>query len=317
MVKYTIEGNINFYEELYKSFDDLDDTITELCQITGMPLIDRFVILECNHKFNYNAIYKEIYKQKIIFRSYNYETLISSELAKFKESKKDYFIKCPYCRSIQFTLLPYYEDMEHEKRYGINSLEKGLVDSNYVINSSPYNYTYTAYGYTFNSGSCCKVINTIDSKEIYCSSKMSAPVLEMNKSFCSGHIRGEVKKYNLEKIIKEKLELKNTKIKEKEELMNAKIKAKEELMNAKIKAKEELINAKIKAKENKLKKFIKVQNIVTNQEMQITTFIPDTDIVVPIEGCKAILKSGLKKGQPCGNKVQNDGCCSRHKVNIL
>ena len=135
MVKYTIEGNINFYEELYKSFDDLDDTITELCQITGMPLIDRFVILECNHKFNYNAIYKEIYKQKFIFRSYNYETLISSELAKFKESKKDYFIKCPYCRSIQFTLLPYYEDMEHEKRYGINSLEKGLVDSNYILAS--------------------------------------------------------------------------------------------------------------------------------------------------------------------------------------
>jgi hypothetical protein len=301
MVKYTIEGNINFYEELYKSFDDLDDTITELCQITGMPLTDRFVVLECNHKFNYNAIYKEIYKQKFIFRSYNYETLIASELAKFKESKKDYYIKCPYCRSIQFTLLPYYEDMEHEKRYGINSLEKGLVDSNYIINSSPYNYTYSSYGYTFNSGSCCKVVQIVDGKEYFCNAKMSAPVLEMNKSFCASHIRGAVKQYKMDKIIKEKAEAKN-----------AKIMAKEELLNAKIKAKEELMNAKIKAKDSK-----KVQNIVTNQEMQITTFIPDTDIVVPIEGCKAILKTGLKKGQPCGNKVQNDGCCSRHKVNIL
>ena len=312
MVKYTIEGNINFYEELYKSFDDLDDTITELCQITGMPLTDRFVVLECNHKFNYNAIYKEIYKQKFIFRSYNYETLIASELAKFKESKKDYYIKCPYCRSIQFTLLPYYEDMEHEKRYGINSLEKGLVDSNYIINSSPYNYTYSSYGYTFNSGSCCKVVQIVDGKEYFCNAKMSAPVLEMNKSFCASHIRGAVKQYKMDKIIKEKAEAKNAKIMAKEELLNAKIKAKEELMNAKIKAKEELMNAKIKAKDSK-----KVQNIVTNQEMQITTFIPDTDIVVPIEGCKAILKTGLKKGQPCGNKVQNDGCCSRHKVNIL
>jgi hypothetical protein len=316
MVKYTIEGNINFYDELYKSFDD-DNTPSneiELCQITGMPLTDRFVALECNHKFNYNAIYKEIYKQKFIFRSYNFESLLPSELAKFKESKKDYFIKCPYCRSIQFTLLPYYEDMEHEKRYGINSLEKGLVDSNYIIKSTPYTYTYSSYGYTFNSGNCCKVINTIDNKEIYCSSKMSAPVLEMNKSFCSGHIRGEVKKYKLDKIIKEKEEAKNAKIKEKEELKNAKIKEKEELMNAKIKAKEELMNAKIKAKESK-----KVKNIVINQEMQITTFIPDTnvDADVLIEGCKAILKTGPKKGQPCGNKVQNDGCCSRHKVNIL
>ena len=130
---------------------------------------------------------------------------------------------------------------------------------------------------------------------------MSAPVLEMNKSFCSSHIRGEVKKYKLDKIIKEKTEAKNAKIKEKEELMNAKIKAKEELMNA-----------KIKAKDSK-----KVKNIVTNQEMQITTFIPDTNIDDSIEGCKAILKTGPKKGQPCGNKVQNDGCCSRHKVNIL
>jgi hypothetical protein len=313
MVKYTIEGNINFYEELYKSFDDLDDTITELCQITGMPLTDRFVTLECNHKFNYNSIYKEIYKQKFIFRSYNYETLIASELAKFKESKKDYYIKCPYCRSIQFTLLPYYEDMEHEKRYGINSLEKGLVDSNYIINSSPYNYTYSSYGYTFNSGSCCKVVQIVDGKEYFCNAKMSAPVLEMNKSFCASHIRGAVKQYKMDKIIKEKAEAKNAKIMAKEELLNAKIKEKEEIKNAKIKAKEELLNAKIKAKDSK-----KVQNIVTNQEMQITTFIPDADgIDVPIEGCKAILKTGLKKGQPCGNKVQNDGCCSRHKVNIL
>ena len=316
MVKYTIEGNINFYEELYKSFDDLDDTTIELCQITGTPLTDRFVILECNHKFNYNAIYKEIYKQKFIFRTYNFETLIASELAKFNESKKDYFIKCPYCRSIQFTLLPYYEDMEHEKRYGINSLEKGLVDSNYLINSSPYTYTYSSYGYTFNKGTCCKVMNSIDGKEIYCSSKMSAPVLEMNKSFCSSHIRGEVKKYKLDKIIKEKLELKNAKIKEKEEAKNVKIKEKEELMNAKIKAKEELMNAKNKAKDSK-----KVKNIVNNQEIQITTFIPDTnadaDKDVLVEGCNAILKSGLKKGQPCGNKVQKDGCCARHKVNNL
>jgi hypothetical protein len=74
------------------------------------------------------------------------------------------------------------------------------------------------------------------------------------------------------------------------------------------------MNAKIKAKDSK-----KVKNIVTNQEMQITTFIPDAEVDtdVLIESCKAILKSGLKKGQPCGNKVQKDGCCARHKVNNL
>ena len=57
-----------FYEELYKSLDTNDDNNSnEVCQITGMPLIDKYVTLECGHKFNYDAIYTEIHKQKFIF----------------------------------------------------------------------------------------------------------------------------------------------------------------------------------------------------------------------------------------------------------
>ena len=308
MVKYTIEGGINFYEELYKSFGEPDAIVTDdICKITGMPLIDRFITLECNHKFNYNALYKEIYKQKFIFRTYNSDSLISSELIKLKDAKKDYFIKCPYCRCIQFTLLPYYEDMGHEQRYGVNSLDKIQSDYNYLINSNPCTYSYTSYGYTFNSGACCKVINNIDGIDVCCKAKMSSPILEMNKSFCYEHIRGEVKKYKSEKLLQQRESIKNEKIKQKDDLKNAKIKQKEDLRL-------------LKEEEKALKKNNKkVQNVVIEQG-QIQTYNPDSEIEIIDNGldtngeslCQAILKSGAKKGQVCGNKIQKDNFCLRH-----
>ena len=212
MAKYIIEGGINFYEELYKSLDESESNKNgeskekekELCLITGMPLIDRSVVLECNHKFNYSALYTEICKQKFIFRTYNIETLTKPEYQKFKDANKDYFIKCPYCRRIQFTLLPYYEDSEYELKYGINSLEKTQNDINFVINPhSGYNHQYTSYGYKFQHGSCCKVIDVKNGLNVFCSSKYSASILEMNKSFCVAHIRAEVKQYKMEKKEKE------------------------------------------------------------------------------------------------------------------
>ena len=67
MSKYTIEGNINFQEELYKLLDEDSENEDELCQISGLPLKDKFITLECNHHFNYDALYREIYKQKYEF----------------------------------------------------------------------------------------------------------------------------------------------------------------------------------------------------------------------------------------------------------
>jgi hypothetical protein len=335
MVKYIIEGGINFYEELYKSFDEpesnSDTNINaktsntepiELCQITGIPLDDRHIVMECNHKFNYSALYKEIYKQKYIFRTYNIDTLSPTELIKFKNEKCDYFIKCPYCRRIQFTLLPYYEDMDHDKRYGINSSEKTQGDYNYSINANPYNYTFTRYGYIFNNGNCCKVLNNVDGVDIFCQSKMSSPILEMNKSFCYLHIREEVKQYKMAKQLKLKEELINKKLKDKEELL----KAKEDIKNQKIKAKEDLKAQKLKEKDElKFKK--SVVNTVSKQG-EIQSYIPDqldtnavvldtnavvldTNAVV-LDTCQVILSSGKNKGQPCGNKIKMKNYCSRH-----
>ena len=221
MVKYVIEGGINFYEELYKSFDEEEaDTDAKLndenqCQITGLPLTDKFVTMECNHKFNYTALYKDIYNQKFVFRSYTYSSLSDVDKEKFNDAKTDYFIKCPYCRNIQFTMLPYYEDMVGiEKLYGINSLIKSENDKQFSIFNVSHNHSYSVYGYTFKKGNCCKVLGIVDGKDILCSSKMTAQVDEMNKSFCSSHIRVAVrggKGSTKESIFENKRSIKNVK----------------------------------------------------------------------------------------------------------
>ena len=305
MVKYIIEGGINFYEELYKSCDENSDTSVEdssnnLCQITGLPLVDKYVTMECNHKFNYTALYKDICNQKFNFRSYTFSTLTETDKQKFKDAKIDYFIKCPYCRNIQFTLLPYYPEMIGiEKRYGVNSLEKNERDSYYSIKLTENNYYYTSYGYTFKSGSCCKILGNVDGKDILCSSKMSALVPEMNKSFCSTHIRIEVRQYKLEKIKKEKEETKKQKVAEKEAIKKQKEEEKEAQKNQFLKIKEELKMVK------------KVKNVITSQTIEIPTFVPATENIL----CQTILKSGPRKGQACGNKAIKNGSghCSRHK----
>ena len=88
----------NFNNELMKmlqeSYDKNDETI-ETCLISGEPLEENFVTLECSHKFNYKDIYNEVHKQKT--------QPWHSEINKVKTTQ----LKCPYCRNIQTGLLPY------------------------------------------------------------------------------------------------------------------------------------------------------------------------------------------------------------------
>jgi hypothetical protein len=61
MVKYQIEGDIDFYQELFDSLKDddenksksKDDEQENLCLITNTCLTENFVKLKCVHSFNY------------------------------------------------------------------------------------------------------------------------------------------------------------------------------------------------------------------------------------------------------------------------
>jgi len=132
MVKYYIEGNVDFFSELYKSLDIKEDNIetnkdNDLCLITNLPLVDKYVTLNCGHKFNYIPLYNDLlnYNTKFIHMESN------------KILKKS--IRCPYCRGEQNELLPYYEELGVKKIIGINTTEVNQTNrcafiNEYIIN---------------------------------------------------------------------------------------------------------------------------------------------------------------------------------------
>lgn len=113
-MKYNLENNIDFYKELYNSLDDeniiIDTENKELCLITNVPLKDNYVKLNCGHKFNYEAIFKDIFNHKKKFNN----------MEQIKTKLKQTQIRCPYCRNIQDELLPYYENLGYPKEHGVN-----------------------------------------------------------------------------------------------------------------------------------------------------------------------------------------------------
>lgn len=308
MSKYTIEGNINFKEELYKLLDEDSENEDDLCQITGLPLKDKYVVLECKHHFNYDAIYKEIYKQKYEFRGYELHTLVQKDLHKFRESKLDYFIKCPYCRNIQFTILPYYEELNLKEIYGINSLNKNLPNTIIINNSSRTgtyhqnqnyssgDYVYKCWGVPFKHGKCCIIPNSSGNE---CTKKYVGTIPNTQLSYCKYHYKeglNHYKIYKKNKMLESKLATK----KEKDDKMNERKKLLEE-KNA-----ERELNGLPPLK--RLYKKQKVENIVEQGQTTIKKYVPEEE-----NGCSAILKFGLNKGKKCGcKKLEAIGLCKRH-----
>jgi hypothetical protein len=115
--KYTIEGNLDFYSELYKSLDEnpkeemQNNNNEDVCLITNMPLTQYFVTLECKHKFNYLPIFNEVQNQKLKINSLNIVHLDHTQ------------IMCPYCRAKNNHILPFHEELKVNKIYGINTLD--------------------------------------------------------------------------------------------------------------------------------------------------------------------------------------------------
>jgi len=307
MSKYTIEGNINFKEELNKLLDEDSENEDELCQITGLPLKDKHVVLECNHHFNYDALYNEIYKQKYEFKTYEPNSLSNKNLQKFRESSLDYFIKCPYCRNIQFTLLPYYKELDLTELYGINSLDKTLPNTiimpcykpkqDFV---NPHYCKFHGFDLEFKQGECCEKINNFGDK---CIHKYVSIIPNTQLFYCIYHYKKAIKSY---------------KISEKKKVLDAKIAAKKE-KNDKMNEKKKLLEEKNAERESKglvplkrlpvIKK--KIENIV-EQVQTIQQYVPEEDI-----GCIFIQKSGPKKGKNCRcKKIEANGLCKRHSVKI-
>ena len=92
----SIQINNNFFnEQLFKMLcDDQVDDEDNLCLITNNILENNHITLDCNHKFNYSAIFNEIKNQKLNRNTKEVQYLQLGQ------------IKCPYCRYVQKGLLP-------------------------------------------------------------------------------------------------------------------------------------------------------------------------------------------------------------------
>jgi hypothetical protein len=307
MVKYNIEGGIDFYEELYKSLDlDEDNNKTEedknLCLITNKPLCDKFVEMECGHKFNYIPLYLDIKNHK---QKYNGMEGSSTKLHVNE-------IRCPYCRKRQQGVLPYYEELGLEKITGVNRFDINTHNSYSSFKKCEYltpNPNFDPSGNNivelddYNNGNCkFHKCNQVGSKIGH--SYNGVPVEVENygdtKCYCWNHKKTVIKQYK--KAISDKV---------KTDAKNAKLLAKEEAKNAKLTAKQK----EKEQKEEKKKK--NKENIVLGPV--VITDVSGNNVV---EGCIEILKNGVNKGTVCGCKLYQDNMCKRHysiknKVTII
>lgn len=312
-MKYNIEGGIDFYEELYKSLDDDEDNNkTEedknLCLITNKQLYDKFVEMECGHKFNYIPLYLDIKNHK---QKYNGMEGSSTKLNVDE-------IRCPYCRKRQQGVLPYYEDLGLEKITGVNWFDVKNQYQSSQFKKCEYltpNPTFDPSGNNivetddYNNGNCkfhkCHQIGF----KIGHSYNVHQPETENygdTKCYCWTHKKIVIKQYK--KAVADKVKL---------EAKNAKLLAKEE---AKKKEKEEKEQNKINKNKNKKNK----ENIVLGPAviMDVSGNIMDVSGNNIVEGCSEILKNGVNKGNACGCKLYQDNMCKRHysiknKVTII
>jgi hypothetical protein len=317
MKKYNIEGDIDFFSELYKSLDTEESNCkTEeddnLCLITNQPLIDKFVKMECGHKFNYLPLFNDLVNHK---KKFNNMESTSTHL-KINE------IRCPYCRKKSIGLLPYYEELGLAKITGVNYIDINYsilndIDSIYPKCYGPCEFLTPNVYFNPNSQNIIEFYkpnsNVEDCKFIKCK-HMGTPInnnynhfdigIDDDKYYCWDHKKIVINKYKKDKSDKAKEEAKNLKEKEKQLKKEAKEKEKEE----KQKIKEELKKTIKAAKMNKFTKTPNNNQLNDNIVIGMTDIITNNEVVLCIE----IIKSGPKKGMQCCLKNYENSLCKRH-----
>lgn len=267
MKKYSIEGNIDFYSELYKSLDQ-NELVQDECLISNTPLIENYVTLECNHKFNYVPLFKDLVNRKGKLASMDVQNLKVNE------------IRCPYCRNKESKLLPYYENMGVDKVHGVNYIDESKIVFNTSLASSYF------------SGTCSYKTIMPNNSELCCCNTYVC-TFEDGKDYCHNHIRMLQRQAIKNKLLAKKAEEKKVK-------METKLKEKEEKLKIKAEAKQ-----KSKEEKDTNKKISKKANLIE--------VLDGENIVIYSEnGCKQILKTGLRKGQTCGCKAMIGDFCKRH-----
>ena len=285
-MKYNIEGDIDFYSELYKCLEqDLNDADSEnICLITNEPLVENYVKLECGHTFNYLPLYYDIYNHKKKFNS------METSYGHLKINE----IRCPYCRNKQNGVLPYYEALQLEKVNGVNIICENkpnkdnqcygqcdfFTENPKFISELPESSNNPKILKCFNYGSKILLISNVFNDKFYC---------YFHKKEVASKLRKEVK--DKEKKVKEEMKLKKK---------DEKNKLKEEAK--KIKELEKLDKKKQAKQSHSLSKIHELTDNIEDENM----------IVQNVDGCCEKMKSGQNKGNYCNQKIFEEGLCKRH-----
>jgi len=329
MKNYYIEGGIDFYGELYKSLD-IEENINKIeednnvCLITNQPLTDKFVQMNCGHKFNYKALYKDLVNHKSKFNSFE------STSGRLNNNE----IRCPYCRAKQVGILPYYEELGLPQISGINYINPNNNNQshNYKYPSCEYLTLNTVYDPSGNNPVETDVQNNGNCKYLKCfytgskivGSELTEELIEymQNKCYCWKHKKLLYKQFKKGQTDKIKEENKKLKLQEKANIKKAKEEEKLKLKEEQLKVKAELKKSVMLAKLNKKQINTEDENTIISSNINILTGNNndnnnDNNCETKINtGCSSLLKSGTKKGTYCGCKVFNDNLCKRH-YNLL
>jgi hypothetical protein len=278
---YNIEGDIDFYTELYKSLHEDDKNTDEkddgskkeeehVCLISNMPFTENHVKLPCKHSFNYLPLFKDLvnYKKKYL--------LMESTPLKISQ------IRCPYCREKHDMLLPFYEGMAGvTEEHGVNCIDETKI-----------------HGVPMTPTSCCFIVShtSYNGSPVVCNN-YGYLLQENNKYYCNYH------KYKMIKSMQKKSQ------------MEAKAAAKEAEKKKKILEKEEEKKKKLEAKKMKeaAKLSVKKQPKQPKQKLEIINLDDNVILSNAPSGCVQILKSGERKGQCCGaSSIYLENMCMRH-----
>ena len=288
-MKYLLEEKIDFFDELNKNLLKEDTNSIEesnICLITCKPLTNKYVTMECGHKFNYIPLYYDILNHKQKFNS--------------MESRSNHLkldeIRCPYCRKKQIGILPFYEEFGLEKVNGVNVINE--------INNKESDFCYMSKYCLF---------ELLESSSIPTSKKEDNPTTPEQESeikvnyvpiYCNNNKMVKLDKYSKDKPWYCSIHKKIMIAKEKKE--------------KKEKEKQEKLILKLTFKNEKKEKNKKVEKILSKVD-ELNNFIQEENKMVEISNssinscaCIHILKSGPNKGKTCNNKIFLNDFCKRH-----
>ena len=309
--KYIIEGNLDFFSELYKSLDEEEnpnktELDNNLCLISKLPLTANFVKLVCGHQFNYIPLYNDIVNHKLRFNN------MEANQGHLRSNQ----IRCPYCRKIQNSLLPYYDNIPGVKK--LENVNYINPDSETKQKQKTSNYGKCSFKYesvNFNP----ELPESNENPKMICCNKYTYfySIEDDSNKYCYEHWN-TVKKLNT---IKKKEEIKKAKAETKQKEKEEKQKAKDELKLSVKLAKED---AKKLAKANKKplqtnNEYVNTITEISEENKVIKIFALDVKNDTNINqdnvvGCVKIIKTGTKKGSSCNSKIfcENTNLCKRH-----